>query len=110
MLTRASLLLGLSVLAVFSSVRFGVPGSGGLCTLVAAFLAGLGWGDAKVMCLRLIFSVQMLNPSQVFDLKSYFLHIRRCSPAQAPIASSHQSGIEVSLTWWPGPQTVTLCK
>nr|XP_003468081.2 sodium/hydrogen exchanger 9B2 isoform X1 [Cavia porcellus]XP_013006032.1 sodium/hydrogen exchanger 9B2 isoform X1 [Cavia porcellus]XP_023420097.1 sodium/hydrogen exchanger 9B2 isoform X1 [Cavia porcellus] len=46
-LTRASLLLGLSVLAVFSSVRFGVPGSGGLCTLVAAFLAGLGWGDAK---------------------------------------------------------------
>ncbi|XP_005406291.1 PREDICTED: mitochondrial sodium/hydrogen exchanger 9B2 [Chinchilla lanigera] len=46
-LTRASLLLGLSVLAVFSSVRFGVPGSGGLCTLVTAFLAGLGWSDEK---------------------------------------------------------------
>ncbi|KAM4834335.1 sodium/hydrogen exchanger 9B2 isoform 3-T3 [Thomomys bottae] len=44
---RASLVLGLSVLAVFSSVRFGFPGSGGLCTLVMAFLAGLRWGDTK---------------------------------------------------------------
>ncbi|XP_012372928.2 sodium/hydrogen exchanger 9B2 isoform X2 [Octodon degus] len=46
-LSRASLLLGFSMLAVFSSVRFGIPGSGGLCTLVTAFLAGLGWSDEK---------------------------------------------------------------
>ncbi|KAM6156490.1 LOW QUALITY PROTEIN: sodium/hydrogen exchanger 9B2-like [Erethizon dorsatum] len=46
-LTRASLLLGLSVLAMFGSTRFGIPGLGGLCTLVTAFLAGLGWSDEK---------------------------------------------------------------
>lgn len=44
---RAFLILGLSVLAVFSSVHFGFPGSGGLCTLVMAFLAGLGWTSRK---------------------------------------------------------------
>lgn len=46
-LIRASLVLGLSVLAVFSSTRLGFPGSGGLCTLVMAFLAGMGWSDEK---------------------------------------------------------------
>ncbi|XP_042557593.1 sodium/hydrogen exchanger 9B2 isoform X4 [Dipodomys spectabilis] len=44
---RASLLLGFAVLAVFSSVQFSFPGSGGLCTLVMAFLAGLRWGTTK---------------------------------------------------------------
>ncbi|KAM6220964.1 sodium/hydrogen exchanger 9B2 [Rhynchocyon petersi] len=46
-LKRASLVLGFSVLAVFSSVYFGFPGSGGLCTLVIAFLAGIGWTNKK---------------------------------------------------------------
>uniref|UniRef100_A0A8C5K8Z8 Solute carrier family 9, subfamily B (NHA2, cation proton antiporter 2), member 2 n=1 Tax=Jaculus jaculus TaxID=51337 RepID=A0A8C5K8Z8_JACJA len=45
---RAFLVLGLSVLAVFSSVHFGFPGSGGLCTLVMAFLAGMKWSNKKV--------------------------------------------------------------
>ncbi|XP_075400977.1 sodium/hydrogen exchanger 9B2 isoform X1 [Tenrec ecaudatus] len=45
---RAVLVLGLSVLAVFSSVYVGFPGSGGLCTLVMAFLAGIGWKSKKV--------------------------------------------------------------
>ncbi|CAO2600109.1 Sodium/hydrogen exchanger 9B2 [Lemmus lemmus] len=44
---RAFLVLGFAVLAVFSSVYFGFPGSGGLCTLVMAFLAGLRWSDKK---------------------------------------------------------------
>lgn len=44
---RAFLVLGLSVLAVFSSTYFGFPGSGGLCTLVTAFLAGRGWASTK---------------------------------------------------------------
>ncbi|XP_060155119.1 sodium/hydrogen exchanger 9B2 isoform X5 [Globicephala melas] len=44
---RAFLVLGLSVLAVFSSMYFGFPGAGGLCTLVLAFLAGKGWASAK---------------------------------------------------------------
>lgn len=34
--------------AVFGSVYFGFPGSGGLCTLVLAFIAGMGWSDEKV--------------------------------------------------------------
>ncbi|XP_030644223.1 sodium/hydrogen exchanger 9B2 [Chanos chanos] len=45
---RSFLLLGLCVFAVFGSNVAGIPGSGGLCTLVLAFLAGLGWRKAKV--------------------------------------------------------------
>ncbi|XP_041838613.1 sodium/hydrogen exchanger 9B2 isoform X1 [Melanotaenia boesemani] len=44
---RSFLVLGLSVFAVFGSGVAGLPGSGGLCTLVLAFLAGLGWGSEK---------------------------------------------------------------
>uniref|UniRef100_A0A3Q3VZY9 Cation/H+ exchanger transmembrane domain-containing protein n=1 Tax=Mola mola TaxID=94237 RepID=A0A3Q3VZY9_MOLML len=44
---RSFLVLGLSVFAVFGSVLAGFPGSGGLCTLVLAFLAGFGWGTEK---------------------------------------------------------------
>lgn len=46
---RSFLVLGLSVFAVFGSSVAGFPGSGGLCTLVLAFLAGLGWGTEKVI-------------------------------------------------------------
>ncbi|KAG3275871.1 solute carrier family 9 member B2 [Ictidomys tridecemlineatus] len=49
---RAFLVLGFSVLAVFSSVHFGFPGSGGLCTLVMAFLAGMGWSNKKQLNMR----------------------------------------------------------
>uniref|UniRef100_A0A3B5AWD1 Mitochondrial sodium/hydrogen exchanger 9B2-like n=1 Tax=Stegastes partitus TaxID=144197 RepID=A0A3B5AWD1_9TELE len=44
---RSFLVLGLSVFAVFGSGVAGFPGSGGLCTLVLAFLAGYGWGTEK---------------------------------------------------------------
>ncbi|XP_078799818.1 sodium/hydrogen exchanger 9B2-like isoform X1 [Oryzias latipes] len=44
---RSFLVLGLSVFAVFGSDVAGFPGSGGLCTLLLAFLAGLGWGAEK---------------------------------------------------------------
>ena len=42
------MLLGLSVFAVFGSHVAGFSGAGGLCTLVMAFIAALGWGEAKV--------------------------------------------------------------
>ncbi|KAL1023498.1 hypothetical protein UPYG_G00041530 [Umbra pygmaea] len=45
---RSFLLLGLSVFAIFGSNVAGFPGSGGLCTLVLSFLAGLGWRKSKV--------------------------------------------------------------
>uniref|UniRef100_A0A8C6KAJ8 Solute carrier family 9 member B2 n=1 Tax=Nothobranchius furzeri TaxID=105023 RepID=A0A8C6KAJ8_NOTFU len=44
---RSFLVLGLSIFAVFGSGVAGFPGSGGLCTLVLAFLAGMGWGPEK---------------------------------------------------------------
>uniref|UniRef100_A0AAR2IXE3 Cation/H+ exchanger transmembrane domain-containing protein n=1 Tax=Pygocentrus nattereri TaxID=42514 RepID=A0AAR2IXE3_PYGNA len=44
---RSFLLLGLSVFAVFGSNVVGIPGSGGLCTLVLSFVAGVGWRKAK---------------------------------------------------------------
>uniref|UniRef100_A0A3Q0QX71 Cation/H+ exchanger transmembrane domain-containing protein n=1 Tax=Amphilophus citrinellus TaxID=61819 RepID=A0A3Q0QX71_AMPCI len=44
---RSFLVLGLSIFAVFGSSVAGFPGSGALCTLVLAFLAGLGWGTEK---------------------------------------------------------------
>uniref|UniRef100_M3XIP1 Cation/H+ exchanger transmembrane domain-containing protein n=1 Tax=Latimeria chalumnae TaxID=7897 RepID=M3XIP1_LATCH len=47
-LKRAYLILGLSVFALFASSVLGFPGSGGLCTLVMAVVAGMGWADGKV--------------------------------------------------------------
>eukprot|EP00079_Xenopus_tropicalis_P033906 XP_017947677.1 PREDICTED: mitochondrial sodium/hydrogen exchanger 9B2 isoform X1 [Xenopus tropicalis] len=46
---RSYLILALSVFAVFGSLYFGFPGSGGLCTLVMAFLAGIGWSTDKTV-------------------------------------------------------------
>ncbi|XP_062305348.1 sodium/hydrogen exchanger 9B2-like [Osmerus eperlanus] len=46
-LRRCVMLLGLSLCAVFGSRVVGFPGAGGLCTLVMAFLAALGWGGDK---------------------------------------------------------------
>ncbi|XP_028932432.1 sodium/hydrogen exchanger 9B2 isoform X1 [Ornithorhynchus anatinus] len=51
---RAYLVLGLSVFAVFGSLFFGFPGSGGLCTLVLAFLAGVGWSGEKADVQKII--------------------------------------------------------
>uniref|UniRef100_A0A3B4V306 Sodium/hydrogen exchanger 9B2-like n=1 Tax=Seriola dumerili TaxID=41447 RepID=A0A3B4V306_SERDU len=42
-LTRTLMLLGLSIFSVFFSHVIGFAGAGGLCTLVLAFLAALGW-------------------------------------------------------------------
>ncbi|XP_036814328.1 sodium/hydrogen exchanger 9B2 isoform X3 [Oncorhynchus mykiss] len=46
-LRRSVMLLGLSVFAVFGSHVAGFSGAGGLCTLVMAFIAALGWGETK---------------------------------------------------------------
>lgn len=48
MLKRSFLVLGLAVFALFGSNVAGIPGAGGLCTLVLTFVAGLGWGKSKV--------------------------------------------------------------
>ncbi|CAH2301230.1 sodium hydrogen exchanger 9B2 isoform X1 [Pelobates cultripes] len=46
---RTYIVLALAIFAVFGSLTFGFPGSGGLCTLVMAFLAGIGWSANKTV-------------------------------------------------------------
>ncbi|XP_018537713.1 sodium/hydrogen exchanger 9B2 [Lates calcarifer] len=46
-LRRTLMLLGLSIFSVFFSHVIGFAGAGGLCTLVLAFLAALGWKTDK---------------------------------------------------------------
>lgn len=46
------MLLALSIFSVFFSHVIGFAGAGGLCTLVLAFLAALGWKTDKVTCIR----------------------------------------------------------
>ncbi|XP_060951675.1 sodium/hydrogen exchanger 9B2 [Limanda limanda] len=46
-LRRTLMLLGLSIFSVFFSHVVGFAGAGGLCTLVLAFLAALGWKTDK---------------------------------------------------------------
>nr|XP_046237395.1 sodium/hydrogen exchanger 9B2 isoform X2 [Scatophagus argus] len=47
-LRRTLMLLGLSIFSVFFTHVIGFAGAGGLCTLVLAFLAALGWKADKV--------------------------------------------------------------
>lgn len=49
---RTLMLLGLSIFSVFFTHVIGFAGAGGLCTLVLAFLAALGWKADKVTVLR----------------------------------------------------------
>uniref|UniRef100_A0A8C7AIL2 Solute carrier family 9 member B2 n=1 Tax=Neovison vison TaxID=452646 RepID=A0A8C7AIL2_NEOVI len=65
---RAFLVLGLSVLAVFSSVYFGFPGSGGLCTLVMSFLAGLRWASEKAEVGKIIAGAWYIFQPLLFGL------------------------------------------
>lgn len=53
MLRRTLILLGLSIFSVFFSHVIGFAGAGGLCTLVLAFLAALGWKANKVTHIRI---------------------------------------------------------
>lgn len=52
-LRRTLMLLGLSIFSVFFSHVIGFAGAGGLCTLVLAFLAALGWKKDKVTHIRI---------------------------------------------------------
>lgn len=54
LLKRSFLVLGLSVFALFGSNVAGIPGAGGLCTLVLAFVAGIGWGKDKTPVVEVV--------------------------------------------------------
>ncbi|XP_051993823.1 sodium/hydrogen exchanger 9B2-like isoform X2 [Xyrauchen texanus] len=53
-LKRSFLVLGLAVFALFGSNVAGIPGAGGLCTLVLAFVSGIGWGNAKAPVVEMV--------------------------------------------------------
>uniref|UniRef100_A0A3Q3LPT7 Sodium/hydrogen exchanger 9B2-like n=1 Tax=Mastacembelus armatus TaxID=205130 RepID=A0A3Q3LPT7_9TELE len=53
-LRRTLMLLGLSVFSIFFSHVIGFAGAGGLCTLVLAFLAALGWETNKAPVAALV--------------------------------------------------------
>ncbi|XP_044284434.1 sodium/hydrogen exchanger 9B2-like [Varanus komodoensis] len=44
---RTFYLMALSIFAIFGSTYLGFPGTGGLCTIVLAFLAGMAWSIEK---------------------------------------------------------------
>lgn len=76
---RSFLVLGLSVFAVFGSGVAGFPGSGGLCTLVLAFLAGLGWGTEKVKTCACIYLCGLRPQENLCTLAGLFRWWHRCS-------------------------------
>lgn len=103
---RAFLVLGFAVLAVFSSVYFGFPGSGGLCTLVMAFLAGMKWSDKKVsfivisfahnsfLIIIFLFSSFLGYIDKLFIIRAIFYTYTKCIPTvhiHMPFAHIYQS-------------------
>ncbi|KAJ6668863.1 hypothetical protein lerEdw1_012349 [Lerista edwardsae] len=46
-LKRAFFVIGISMFSLLGSKYFGFPGSGGLCTIVSAFLGGFAWSEEK---------------------------------------------------------------
>lgn len=65
MLRRTLMLLGLSIFSVFLTHVIGFAGAGGLCTLVLAFLAALGWDAEKVINVT---SALILIPACLFNI------------------------------------------
>lgn len=74
-LRRTLLLLGLSIFSVFFSHVVGFAGAGGLCTLVLAFLAALGWKTNKVTHIRiLLIWIQHLDSALFTQCQHVFYH------------------------------------
>ncbi|KFO25874.1 Mitochondrial sodium/hydrogen exchanger NHA2 [Fukomys damarensis] len=96
-LIRASVVLGLSVLAVFSSTRLGFPGSGGLCTLVMAFLAGMGWSDEKGEVEKIIAVAWDVFQPLLFGLIGAEVSVASLRPETVAIAAYFQTLHTVSL-------------
>ncbi|XP_027013742.2 sodium/hydrogen exchanger 9B2 [Tachysurus fulvidraco] len=79
-LKRSFLLLGLSVFSVFSSNVAGFPGSGGLCTLVLAFLAGTGWEENKAPVEKVVGLVWDMFQPLLFGLIGAEIRISALEP------------------------------
>ncbi|XP_062864368.1 sodium/hydrogen exchanger 9B2 [Trichomycterus rosablanca] len=81
-LKRSFLLLGLCVFAVFASNVAGFPGSGGLCTLVLAFLAGTGWANNKTPVEEIVDKVWGILQPLLFGLIGTEISIAALDPGR----------------------------
>ncbi|KAI7810680.1 putative mitochondrial sodium/hydrogen exchanger 9B2 [Triplophysa rosa] len=67
-LKRSFLVLGLSVFALFGSNVAGIPGAGGLCMLILAFVAGIGWGKDKAPVVEVVERFWYVSQPLLFGL------------------------------------------
>uniref|UniRef100_A0A3P9C807 Cation/H+ exchanger transmembrane domain-containing protein n=1 Tax=Maylandia zebra TaxID=106582 RepID=A0A3P9C807_9CICH len=80
-LRRTLMLLGLSTFSVFFSHVIGFAGAGGLCTLVLAFLAALGWKTEKAPVAEMVGRSWDVFQPLLFGLIGAEITIKALSPS-----------------------------
>ncbi|XP_035519655.1 sodium/hydrogen exchanger 9B2-like [Morone saxatilis] len=80
-LRRTLMLLGLSIFSVFFSHVIGFAGAGGLCTLVLAFLAALGWKADKAPVAAMVGRLWDVFQPLLFGLIGAEITIATLSPS-----------------------------
>ncbi|KAL7375685.1 hypothetical protein ABVT39_021984, partial [Epinephelus coioides] len=80
-LRRSLMLLGLSIFSVFFSHVIGFAGAGGLCTLVLAFLAALGWKTNKAPVAAMVGRSWDVFQPLLFGLIGAEITIKNLSPS-----------------------------
>ncbi|XP_075705875.1 sodium/hydrogen exchanger 9B2-like isoform X2 [Rhinoderma darwinii] len=96
---RSYLLMALSVFAVFGSLFFGFPGSGGLCTLVMAFLAGIGWSGEKTVVEDIIAVGWDIFQPLLFSLIGAEISVSSLRPET--VGFNLKEKVFISLAWMP---------
>uniref|UniRef100_A0A3P9DJT6 Sodium/hydrogen exchanger 9B2 n=1 Tax=Maylandia zebra TaxID=106582 RepID=A0A3P9DJT6_9CICH len=81
MTRRTLMLLGLSTFSVFFSHVIGFAGAGGLCTLVLAFLAALGWKTEKAPVAEMVGRSWDVFQPLLFGLIGAEITIKALSPS-----------------------------
>ncbi|KAI4889762.1 hypothetical protein NFI96_019377, partial [Prochilodus magdalenae] len=93
---RSYLLLGLSVFAVCGSHVAGFPGSGGLCTLVLSFCAGLGWRESKVSPLFIMLRLGLVTLAIALTVRISFTFLMvHCA------GFNRKEKLFIALAWMP---------
>uniref|UniRef100_F7C3Z8 Solute carrier family 9 member B1 n=1 Tax=Ornithorhynchus anatinus TaxID=9258 RepID=F7C3Z8_ORNAN len=77
---RAYLILGLCVFVVLSSNRIGLHGSGGLCTLVLTFIAGLNWAKEKERVQKIVAGAWKVFQPLLFGLVGAEISVASLTP------------------------------
>nr|XP_055045484.1 sodium/hydrogen exchanger 9B2 isoform X3 [Misgurnus anguillicaudatus] len=92
-LLRSCLLMGLSVFSVFAGHAVGLAGAGGLCTLVLAFISGLGWAEQKAPVAAVVSRFWDVCQPLLFGLIGAEINISSLSV--------YTEKIFISLAWMP---------